>query len=786
VTKQLIMIVEDEIIIARELEMRLLDMGYDVSGLVATGPKAIKCVAENPPNLILMDINLKGEMDGIETAAQIQSHHSIPIIYLTAFTDEKTLERAKLTEPYGYIVKPFAERELHANIEMALYKHNAETKLRKVSRWFAGSINEVGDAVIVTDERGLIDYMNKHAEAITEWSVTEAQGKPLVDVLRLRDSKKNRPIALNDTLATQDIVLNLGDETILKTRTGALVNVDCTTTIIEKGEKQGHGTVSVLRDVSGQMRGALANVNADVAAALGRAISIPEMLQVCAESINYNLKTAGAQIWTVDNLNGTLVLQASAGMSSPLSEKCKTVPIGQSIIGLIAQKRIPYLSNDGNDVFKEPQVDALDWARHENMALFAGYPLLVDDRLVGVMSLFSRNKLHKNVLSSLDSVTNSIAVGIERKEAAKALRESEDHLKRTQAVGHVGSWVWNPNTGETYWSDETYRILSYPQNGIVPSYELFFDRIHPDDRVLVSNVVEKVLHENTPYNLDFRIVTEAGLERVVNGQGDVSSDASGKQAQLLGTIQDITERKQAEEELNRQKIELEVSNKELESYSYSIAHDLRTPLRAITSFSQILMAEAPEKFDAEQLQYLTRIVAAGKNMAQLINDILELSRITRSALNYENVNLSKVAQDIIERLEQEHPDKKVQWQIQGNMFVNGDSTLLTLALQNLLENAWKFTRDKTPAQIEMSEKQRDNEIVFSVKDNGVGFDMEYKKNLFKPFHRLHPKEFEGTGVGLATVHRIIQRHGGRMWVEAEVEQGATFYFTLGMQDNVVC
>lgn len=265
--------------------------------------------------------------------------------------------------------------------------------------------------------------------------------------------------------------------------------------------------------------------------------------------------------------------------------------------------------------------------------------------------------------------------------------------------------------------------------------------------------------------------------------GFAVNNDSGDHIAFIGVVRDITDRIQAEEKLNRQKTELEASNKELESYSYSIAHDLRSPLRAVTSFSQILLEDAKGQLSAEQLQDLSRIVAAGKNMAQLIDDILELSRITRRELQMGNVNLSNLAKDIAERLDQTCPDKKIHWQIQDNIIVRGDSTLLTVALQNLLENAWKFTRDRSVAQIEVGKLQIDKKIAFFVKDNGVGFNMEYKTNLFKPFRRLHSKEFEGTGIGLATVHRIIQRHNGRVWGEAVEDQGATFYFTLG--DEVI-
>src|SRR4051812_20537068 len=192
-----ILIVEDEIIIARVLETRLKGMGYEVLGIAASGDEAIRLAVELQPSLVLMDIVLKGEMDGIEAASEIRRRCQAPIIYLTAYTDNKTLERAKITEPFGYIVKPFSERELHANIEMALYKHRIERRLRMVEHWFVAATEEMADAVIAADRDGRITIFNAAAEAITEWKRDEAIGRDLTDVLRLIHRSTTMPISFD-------------------------------------------------------------------------------------------------------------------------------------------------------------------------------------------------------------------------------------------------------------------------------------------------------------------------------------------------------------------------------------------------------------------------------------------------------------------------------------------------------------------------------------------------------------------------------------------------------------
>ena len=224
---------------------------------------------------------------------------------------------------------------------------------------------------------------------------------------------------------------------------------------------------------------------------------------------------------------------------------------------------------------------------------------------------------------------------------------------------------------------------------------------------------------------------------------------------------------------------LMMSNKELEYYSYSIAHDLRAPLRSIISFSQILDTDAHDKLTAEEKSHLQRIIRAGKYMANVIDDILNLSRITRSEICIENINLSKLAQQAVYNLRQLQINREVDLHIEDNITAKGDPILLGVVLQNLLQNSLKYTRRKPIAQIQFGNKMLNGEQVFFVADNGAGFEMQYSSMLFKPFHRLHTQgEFTGTGIGLATVARIVERHGGKIWADGIRNEGATFYFTL--------
>ena len=251
---------------------------------------------------------------------------------------------------------------------------------------------------------------------------------------------------------------------------------------------------------------------------------------------------------------------------------------------------------------------------------------------------------------------------------------------------------------------------------------------------------------------------------------------------------EIEERQRAQVEVNKLNLELEqrvtertaelaASNRELEAFSYSVSHDLRAPLRAMDGFSQALLEDYADQLDEEGRDFLRRIRAASQRMDRLIAGMLALSRTTRSEMRRVMVDLSGLARSIASELEKSNPDRNVQWHIEAGLTVSADPMLLRIVLENLLGNAWKFTNKHRGARIEVGSLA--GEAAYFVRDDGAGFEMAYGAKLFAAFQRLHaPDEFEGTGIGLATVQRIVRRHGGRVWAEGEVEKGATFYFTL--------
>jgi PAS domain S-box-containing protein len=267
-------------------------------------------------------------------------------------------------------------------------------------------------------------------------------------------------------------------------------------------------------------------------------------------------------------------------------------------------------------------------------------------------------------------------------------------------------------------------------------------------------------------------------------------DKNGKALYYEGFVEDITERKQAEEEIRKLNFELEdrvvmrtaqleASNKELEAFSYSVSHDLRAPLRHVSGYVELLNKRFQSELPEKGQHYLNSIADSVRIMGMLIDNLLQFSRTGRTEMHQSDLDMNEIVKEVKESLCKDNPDRKIEWVLGKLPSVNGDEAMLKLVWTNLLGNAVKFTRTRKKARIEIGVRKEKKEQVFFVRDNGVGFDMQYAHKLFGVFQRLHPtEEFEGTGIGLANVHRIILRHGGRTWAEAEIDKGAVFNFSI--------
>jgi PAS domain S-box-containing protein len=492
-----ILIVEDESILALDLQSRLKGHGFTTPVIALTGEEAIRRAAEVRPDLVLMDIMLPGEIDGVTAAEEIKSQFDIPVVYVTAYADEDTLQRAKITEPYGYIIKPYRERELVIAIEMALFKYKIEKKLKESEKWLATIVRSIGDAVIIVDNSSLITFMNKVAEELTGWRMEEVFNRRLINYCRIINRSTRQPLNLSP--------------------------------------------VKVLLD--GTVKG----------------------------PANHKILIAR---------NGT------------------EIPVDESMA--------PMKDEQGN--------------------------------VIGAVLVFRDTT--------------------EREQAEEELRK-------------------------------------------------------------------------------------------------------------------------AYEELKQKNLQLEMANRELDSFSYSVSHDLRAPLRAIDGFSQMLLKDIGDKLDPDSARKFNIISSNSKKMGQLIDDLLQLSRTGRAAIQFDKINLKSGIEDVWRELRAVNPERNMELLIGELPIARGNRMLLRQVLSNILGNAVKFTKGREKAIIEVSGSNSGEFNTYCIKDNGAGFDMRYYDRLFEIFRRLHTEsEFEGTGVGLAIVKKIIDKHGGRIWAEGKPGEGAIFYFTL--------
>ena len=376
----------------------------------------------------------------------------------------------------------------------------------------------------------------------------------------------------------------------------------------------------------------------------------------------------------------------------------------------------------------------------------------------------------------------------ERRRADDVLRESESKYRRLIESAPDIVYVFSSRRGGIFYSPRVEAVLGYKSDEFYARPFLWSESIHPDDVDAVKRAVASAKGGKS-FAVEYRIKDARGAWHWFL---DRSTEVHSANGELLieGLVTDITERKQIEDRNRQISVELEqlvaqrthelqVANRELESFSYSVSHDLRAPLRAIEGFSSLLESEYATQLDERAKDYCRRVRGGATRMALLIDDMLSLSGISRQEMHHGQVNLSALAQETADELQLAEPERRVEWVIAPQISAEGDSSLMRIALQNLMSNAWKYSSKREIARIEFGVGQWNGRPAFFVRDNGEGFDMVYADKLFGAFQRLHSREeFPGTGIGLATVARIIRRHGGTVGAEGKVHEGATFYFTL--------
>ena len=580
-------------------------------------------------------------------------------------------------------------------------------------------------------------------------------------------------------------------------------------------------------------------LGADVGIALTQTESLPDALQLCTEAIVRHLDATSARIWTLNEADDNLELRASAGAYRQFDEPYARMPASMSKIIQIAQDREPYVSND---VQNDPKVSDSEWAQREGMAFFVGYPLVVGNRPLGVMAMFARCPLQQQALANLASIANSIAAGIDRKRveqvrqglllrerAARHEAEIIDRLGQlliselqtepiVQAVtdaateltgAQFGAFFYNVHNseGESYTlytisgvEREAFSKFPMPRNTAVFGPTFTGSAIVRSGNIRKDPRYGKNSYHGMPEGhlpvcsyLAVPVVSRSG--EVLGGlffgheKPDVFTEAherivaglAGRAAISMDTAKLFQAAEQARAQAESSARELARSNSDLERFAFAASHDLQEPLRMVTSYSQLLARKYMGALDGQANEFLGYIQSGTERMASLIKGLLSYSQAVHTDAAPERVDCAVVLNEVLKNCRALIEEAGAEITASPLPTVVADRSQLTQLFQNLLTNAIKYRAGDRKPRVRVEATGTEAGWLFSVADNGIGIAPEHQSRVFVMFKRLHKKEYSGTGIGLALCQRIVEGHGGRIWVESELGAGSTFYFTFPKQ-----
>ena len=517
-----------------------------------------------------------------------------------------------------------------------------------------------------------------------------------------------------------------------------------------------------------------AGVGADVSAAFSKPTHLGEILRGCTEAIVRHLDAAFARIWMLNKDESMLELQASAGMYTRLDGSYSRISVGDLKVGLIAREKKAHFTND---VLNDPRVNDKGWAQRNGMVAFAGYPLVVEDRLIGVMALFARRPLPESILDTLASVADTLAQGIERKRAEVELRRAYDSFADAQRLSKTGSFITDLVGDNHNWSDETYRIFDF-QPGTKVTLQRIQAKIHPDDRPTFESMIARAM-TGVDVNFSFRVVTANNAVKHVRGIAHVIEKIEGR-PMFVGALQDVTDSTLAEEALNKTRAELAHVARVtmLSALTTSIAHEINQPIAAAIASAgaclRWLNRDQPEVQRAREAAL--RIEEDGKRAAEIITHLKSFYKKDVSPQR-EMVSINDVVSEMLVLLSSEANRHSVVMgtELAGDLpSVSADRVLLQQVLMNLMLNSIEAMNEHS-GELTISTNCDGDEVKVSVSDTGVGIPTDKLDQIFNEFFTT---KAGGTGMGLAISREIIASHGGRLWATVNPERGATFHFSL--------
>jgi PAS domain S-box-containing protein len=467
---------------------------------------------------------------------------------------------------------------------------------------------------------------------------------------------------------------------------------------------------------------------------------------------------------------------------------------------ITGMNREELIGSDFSDYFTDPEMARAGYQKVFEQGQVIDYPLALRHTSGAVTKVLYNASVYRNEHGEVLGVLAAARDITERKRAEEELRQSEEKFAKAFQTSPYGITITSAEDGTFVEVNDAFTSMTgFTREEALASSSIGLKLwVNEEDR---QRVVAELRVGHAVVGQEYLFRTKSGM--VITGSFSAQIIRFDGKPHVLSSINDITERKRAEEEIRQLNAELEqrvidrtaqlkVANEELEAFGYSVSHDLRAPLRSMDGFSQALLEDHAGQLDEKGKDYLGRVRAASQRMERLVDDMLKLSRVSRAEMRFTTVDVSALVHTIVAERQSSQPEREVEFLIAPGLFAKADPNLMRIALDNLLDNAWKFTGKHPTARIEFgvapaspdtsstpATEGNEEGTTFFVRDDGAGFDIAYATKLFGAFQRLHQStEFAGTGIGLATVQRIIRRHGGRIWAEAAVEQGATFYFTL--------
>ncbi len=717
-----ILIVEDESIVALNLTKRLTEAGYTIAMTATTGEAAIQAAEEMQPDLILMDIRLKGEMDGIEAAEQIRDRYNIPIIYLTAYADQHTLQRAKVTQPYGYILKPFETRELRSAIELALYKHRTEQLLKAREEWLSTTLASIGNGVITTDQLGQITFINPMAAKLTGWELAEAMGQAIEVVFRISYQETGDRVPVLQSIATVD------------TATVDTATLDTATIDTATIDQSDHASAD---------------------------LSEP------ADSTLHSLHDAAP--YPHPNQHPPVWLTTRHGQQIPIDYT--TTPI---------------LNAQGG--------------------------------VLGAVVIFQDSSEYHNMELALRRANYDLEQKVAQH--SQDLRLSRERLQHLLSSSPTVLYTTLPNDllKTTFISENVFNLLGYRAEEFVSDRQFWANRIHPDDVQRVFAGLS-MLFETGNQVQEYRFLHQDGSYRWMYDQMQLIQDQHGNALEIVGSLVDLTDRKQIEAERQQAADEMQralAQERDLNALRSriitTVSHEYRTPLATILSSAELLERYGDQWPPEKRQKHIQRIQTMVGHMTNLVNDMLCLNQMESNTLQFKpmQINLPDLCQEIVDELQLTHlhlypklsrhtapslpsapselmPQHQFEF-IQDNCppYIYADEYLLRQILTNLLSNAIKYSPDGGTIRLMITVPDPCQELMISITDEGLGIPMEDQQRVLEAFQRAsNVGNISGTGMGLAIAHKCVKLHGGDISLSSEPGHGTTVTVTLPLQYTAI-